>query len=143
MSHLRIASLARQHIARGWGVSRMLLPALLGVACENPFGGDCVSIGVPAFNITVIDAASRGAPTAVPIVSVTDGAFTEEQASPPFPGSGPPSYSLATERPGTYRVQVRAAGYQEFVLDNVRVTRGGDCNYLRQLRFTVALAKTP
>jgi hypothetical protein len=88
----------------------------------------------------VIDAVTRGAPTTVPVVTVTDGAFTEEQAAPPFSRSGPPSYSLA---PGSYRMQVRAAGYREFVLDNVRVARGGHCNQLRQVRVTVALAKAP
>lgn len=119
----------------------LLVPSLLGIACENPFGGDCVSIGSFAVSVTVVDAVTRAAPTSVPVVTVSDGAFVEEQAAPLFPGSGPPSYYLATERPGVYRVSVRAAGYQDFALDNVRVTRGGDCNYLRGAKITAALAK--
>jgi hypothetical protein len=47
MSHHRFASPARQRSPRGWTISRLLMPALLGIACESPFGGDCIAIGVP------------------------------------------------------------------------------------------------
>jgi hypothetical protein len=116
---------------------------LLGSACENPFGGDCVTVGVFGISVTVIDAVTKAAPSAIPVVRASDGAFVEELTAPQFPGSGPPQYSLAVERPGVYRVHVKAAGYQDFALDDVRVTRGGDCNYLRPARFTVSLSKVP
>lgn len=116
---------------------------LLAVACENPFGSDCVFIGVFGFYITVADAETKAAPCAVPVVTVTDGAYVEEQAAPPFPGSGSPSYALADERPGTYRVQVTATGYRDVVLDDMKITRGGHCDYLHHAKFTVALTKLP
>ncbi|MBC8089342.1 MAG: hypothetical protein H7Z40_18920 [Phycisphaerae bacterium] len=89
----------------------------------------------------VVDASTNRAPLAVPIFRIEDGAYVEEHATP-APRSDPPNYVSAIERPGTYRLIVRAAGYQDYVLDNVRVTRGGPCHYLSGVRLTIPLART-
>lgn len=114
---------------------------LFTIGCANPFAnGDCSSVGVSGIAATVVDATTNRAPLANPVLVITDGTYVEEHATP-FPRSDPPSYSGAVERPGTYRVVVRAAGYQDYVLDNVRVTRGGRCNALSGVRLTVSLVR--
>ena len=71
---------------------------------------------------------------------IEDGNYVEEYPTP-FPQTDPPSYAGANERPGTYRVVVRATGYKDYVLSNVRVTRGGRCNSLSGVRLTVSLVR--
>ena len=132
-----------QQRARHWRVARLLPAVVLGIGCENPFGGDCIAIGVAAIYLTVVDAVTKAAPDAVLSVRVTDGAFVEERAGLPVSGSGSYTLSLAPERPGVYRVEVKAAGYQDFVQNDVRATRGGDCNYMRPARLTVSLNRAP
>lgn len=118
------------------------IPALYAAGCANPFSSeDCISIGVAAINATVIDASTQRAPSATPVLRIEDGTYAEEYVVP-FPRSDPPSYSGAVERPGTYRVIVRATGYQDYVLDDFKVTRSGRCNYLHGVRLTIPLVRT-
>lgn len=72
---------------------------------------------------------------------IEDGAFVEDVAAPLF-RTDPPSLVGVAGRPGTYRVTVRAVGYQDHVVDNIRVTRGGHCNSLRGARLNVALTRS-
>lgn len=101
-------------------------------------GGDCVALGVFGVNVTVIDALTNGAPTAVPSLRIQDGAFVEEYAQP-APRSNPPRFSGAAEREGTYAITVSADGYQTYRASNLRVTRSGKCNSLRGVNLTVKL----
>ena len=72
--------------------------------------------------MTVVDAATNQ-PLCDAEVTVTDGGFRE--TLPVFPGSGADCrYSGPFERPGTYEVTVRRAGYPTAVQSNVRVTLG-------------------
>ncbi|MEO7359324.1 MAG: hypothetical protein ABI120_03285 [Gemmatimonadaceae bacterium] len=70
-----------------------------------------------------------------------EGTYVEEYTTP-FSPSDPPIYTGAVERPGTYRVVVRAAGYQDYALDNIKVVRGGRCNYLTGVRITIPLVRS-
>lgn len=116
--------------------------ALYTVACTNPFsGGDCTAVGVSGITVTVIDAITKGAPSATPMVRIEEGSYVEEHAVP-FPRSDPPLYTTADERPGTYRVVVRAVGYQDYVLDKIRVVRAGRCNALKGVRITAPLVRS-
>ena len=120
-----------------------MIATLFTIGCTNPFGnGDCSAVGVAGISATVIDANTNRAPVAVPSMRIEDGTYVEEYTTP-FPKSDPPGYSGAIERPGTYRVLVRAAGYQDYVIENVRITRAGRCNYLAGGRLTVSLVRTP
>lgn len=105
------------------------------------FEDDCTTVGLSALSITVIDAVTRARPVALPTMRVTDGAFVEVVTA--FPGSSPPVLSAAAERPGVYRFVVSASGYHDFVVDNIRVGRGGNCNHLRGFGMTVPLARMP
>ena len=109
------------------------------IGCINPFAtGDCVSVGVAGISVTVVDASTNLAPMTMPRLRLEDGTYVEEYVTP-FPRSDPPSFAGASERPGTYRVVVRAAGYRDFMRDDVRVTRGGRCNALSGVRLNVSL----
>lgn len=122
-----------------------LVLAIVGTvatACNNPFASsDCSTLGVAGIVVTVVDAGTNRAPTATPAIRLEDGAHVEEYTTP-FPQSDPPLYSGAVERPGTYRLVVSAAGYQDYVMANINVTRGGRCNYLSGVRLTVPLVRS-
>lgn len=85
-------------------------------------GGDCVAVGVAGISVTVTDARTNGAPTAVPSLRIEDGAFVEEYAQP-TPRSNPPSFAGAIEREGTYTITISAPGYQTHTATNLRVSR--------------------
>jgi hypothetical protein len=127
-------------------VVKTIRPAVTAMAiafatgCTNPFAGDCVAIGVFGITATVVDAATNRAPIATPVLFISEGTYTEEHATP-FARSDPPMYAGASERPGTYRVVVRATGYQDYVREGVRVTRGGHCNALSGVRLSVELVR--
>jgi hypothetical protein len=89
-------------------------------------GGDCTAILLPGIRVTIVDG-TTGNPFAGDVtVTVIDGSYTETDSPPPLP-AGPRVSSLAGERPGTYRVEVRAPGYVTWVRTNVRV-RSGYCH---------------
>jgi hypothetical protein len=56
-------------------------------------------------------------------IIATEGSYTET-INPP---AGAGSAGLAHERPGTYRVEIQAAGYETWVRTNVKVVRN-DCH---------------
>jgi Carboxypeptidase regulatory-like domain len=96
--------------------------AALGVAgCgDEPNPVICTAIAVSALTVTVLDAATN-TPICDAEVVVTDGGFRE--TLPVFPGSGADCrYSGPFERPGTYEVTVRRAGYPTAAQSGIRVT---------------------
>jgi hypothetical protein len=120
-----IASLSglryRGYMKRLVGVLLLSIGSVL-TAC----GGDCTLILLPGIRVTIVDGAT-GNPFAGDVtVTVTDGSYTETDSPPPLP-AGPRVSNLAGERPGTYRVEVRAPGHVTWVKTNVRV-RSGDCH---------------
>ena len=102
-------------------ISLVVLAALGAAACgDEPNPVICTAVAVSALTVTVLDAATN-APLCDAEVVVTDGSFRE--TLPVFPGSGADCrYSGPFERPGTYDVTVRRAGYPTAVQSNVRVT---------------------
>jgi len=120
-------------------VSVTLLAACM--ACSNPFAGsDCVSIGVSGISVYVVDGSTNGAPSTIPVVRLTDGAYVETITAP-SPGSVPYVYSGAVERPGRYEVSIEAAGYAPVTHSGVEVVRGGRCNAIRPVRIDVSLTR--
>lgn len=120
----------------------LLLPTVLA-SCSNPFGGDCVTIGVFGVSAYVTDAVTKGQPTSTPLLRLVDGSYVEEIAAPqPFPGQ--PVFLAAAERPGTYRLTITAPGYQDYVRESIVVRReSGGCQYLKGVRVDAALIRTP
>jgi hypothetical protein len=102
-------------------IASVVLAALGSAACgDEPSPVVCTAIAVAALNVTVLDV-STNQPICDAEVTVTDGAFTE--TLPVFPGSGADCrYSGPFERPGTYAITVRRAGYPTAVQSGVRVT---------------------
>jgi hypothetical protein len=100
-----------------WAVAAALLAAGCG---EEPSPVVCTAIAVAALNVTVLDA-STNQPICDAEVAVTDGGFRE--TLPVFPASGADCrYSGPFERPGTYEVAVRRAGYPPASQSGIRVT---------------------
>jgi hypothetical protein len=88
---------------------------------------NCTASVEPAVVVEIRDART-GAPLAAGAEGVVrDGAFVDVLR--PAEASGPDSTSLysrraADERPGTYAIEVRRAGYQTWTASGVRVERG-------------------
>ena len=121
---------------RGMFTVGAVLALMASQAC-----GDCVLVGVPGIMVTVTDAITKGAPTSVPSLRVTEGSYVEEQPRPPFDKT-PPEFAAAAERPGVYAVLIRSDGYQDFVKDGVRVSRSdSQCTSVKQVRITADLIR--
>lgn len=118
-----------------------LCAATLATGCENVFEGDCIDIGLSGIQATVVDATTNKPPLALPTLRIEEGDFVEQHTIPS--SLDPLLFAGAVERPGTYRVIVQASGYQAFSVDGVRVTRGGDCQYLQPARITISLQRAP
>ena len=125
---------------------RQLARALFGVltlsvaACSNPFSsGDCVSLGVYGIQATVTDGTTHQAPSSSPTLLIVDGSYQELVTL--TVSSNLPQLAAALERPGNYRVVVKASGYQDYTQENVAVTRAGACNYLQGVHLNVQLSR--
>jgi hypothetical protein len=100
-----------------WAVAAALGAAGCG---DEPSPVICTAVAVAALNVTVVDAATNQ-PLCDAEVTVTDGGFRETLRV--FPSSGADCrYSGPFERPGTYEITVRRAGYPTAVQSGVRVT---------------------
>lgn len=99
-----------------------VIPAALSAAAcgGEPNPVVCTAVAVAALNVTVVDAATSQ-PLCDAEVTVTDGSFRETLMA--FPASADCRYSGPYERPGTYEITVRRAGYPTVVQSGVRVAR--------------------
>lgn len=137
-----ITSIAPRHARRHRAHSLLALLLIPTMSCSNIFSGDCVLPGVYGIQTLVTDARTQRAPTSVATVRLRDGEYVET-ITVPFPGSEPPSYAGAVERPGRYDVTVDAAGYRSETRTNIVVQRGGNCNAIRPVRVPVTLTPVP
>lgn len=96
----------------------------------------CVGPGFEGLEITVIDEATRGSPTAIPVVRATsDGlSFTLQRDLT----SNPPRYTGGS-RPGSYQLRIETPGYETLVKDNVVIREEGSCKNIVASRFTVSV----
>lgn len=107
----------------------LVLPVFLLSACSIFEDGDCVALDAYGIHMTVEDSISGGAITSIPSFTAVDGDYTESLPQPN--GIGGITFVAAFERPGTYDVTVRAAGYQDWIRNDVLVGRQpGKCGYL-------------
>lgn len=109
--------------------------AILASACSLITTGDCVDVGVSGIRVTVLDQRTRQSPNGA-TVTLADGDYRET-----LMGNGG-VYNGAIERPGTYSITVEAPGYSTWTRNNVRVVRGGSCNYLKSVAVTSELQPT-
>lgn len=92
--------------------------------------------GYPALLVTVVDAQTGGPLLTEVLMVVTDGAFSETYRVAP-PVTLP--LAAADERPGTYSIEVSAAGYQTWRISGVRVGRSFLCDQQDTRRLTAGL----
>ncbi len=114
---------------------RLLLVALVFAA--NGCAQACDLVLKPGIVLTIVDGAT-GNPIEEATVIATDGAYSETvnlPSSPPAPGHA----VLASERAGTYRVEVQAPGYLPWVMSGVRVSRD-DC-HVETVQLTAQLTR--
>jgi hypothetical protein len=71
---------------------------------------------------------------------LTDGTYVETVAGV-LQSTDAVQLGGAVERPGTYRAEFEAAGYQSMARENVEVRRRGRCNYLQPVRLDVELVR--
>lgn len=116
-------------------VVSMALVAVVASGCSLLTTGDCVSIGVPGIQISVLDPRTNQIPSGT-VVTVTDGDYRETlmRAGAVYIG--------VVERPGTYSIVVEAPGYARWTRENVRIVRSGSCNYLQRVTLSSELQPT-
>ena len=99
-----------------------LLPLL--AACANPLTGrECTTDVHPAVSVQIHDARSAAVLAGPATAVARDGAFADTAEVEP----GDSWARLALERPGTYEVTVRRAGYREWTRTGVRA-EDGECH---------------
>jgi len=103
---------------------------------------DCTTVGAPSVAVRVVDAITL-APLSTGVVVQLFGpdGGTDERAQPGA-GSVPPTYYVGlSNKPGLYRVLVRATGYQEATRENIRVAEG-KCGLGRTAEISIPLTRT-
>jgi hypothetical protein len=113
-------------------ILRVLLVAL--VLAANGCAQGCDAILKTGILVTIVDGAT-GQPIVEEVtVIATEGSYSQTVMA--VQGVA----ALAHERPGTYRVEVQAAGYQPWVMPSVGVTRDG-C-HVETVQLTALLTRT-
>jgi hypothetical protein len=127
----------------GWRVIMKIVACgalLVGGVLVWGLGGCSVSCTLaprPSFDVSVVDSASGG-PVDVPVtVVISDGVFRDSA----HVGVGESQrMAILFERPGNYRVEVRAAGYASWIRDGLRV-REDEC-HVQTLELVVRLQRS-
>lgn len=110
----------------------LLLTSITGCAA------DCAGVGVPGFNLVLIDATSKQSITN----NVTATASSGDRSYPLelFTGVQPPTFS-GVIREGIYQLHIEAEGYQPFVRDGMELRRTGRCQDLERVYLTIPLQR--
>ncbi len=108
--------------------------------CKVSFAPDCVTIGLSGILVTVVEATGGHAISATPTVRLIDGEY--EETATRAGNTLPHLLTGAIERTGTYSVIVEAEGYATARRDDVVVSRGGPCNYLRSVELRIGLSRS-
>jgi hypothetical protein len=118
--------------------------AFLLTGCGSAvFDGPCTADYRYGLTVTVIDSVT-GSPPASAVLLARSGAYADSvgPAAPQLSYENGPSVlrlSTAGERPGTYELTVRAAGYRDWTLTRVKVT-GDEC-HVRPVAVTARLQR--
>lgn len=104
--------------------------ALFAGGCGG-FSGFCTADIERGIEVSVYDAQTHAPIASGAVGTIQDGGYTETLT----PAGGDLAGNLisiggAQERPGTYTVNIGKTGYQTWVMQNVRVTKG-DCHVNR------------
>jgi hypothetical protein len=91
---------------------------------------DCTLSEDPGINVEVRDSVTDVVLRRGYTVVVSEGAYRDSTTIPSDGPEYPWGVQSAWERPGVYRVAVRASGYREWVRTGVRV-RAGECHVRR------------
>lgn len=117
--------------------SAILVALMPGIDTSEPNRMNrCTASIEPAIAITVSDART-GSPLEATIL-VEDGNFQEQLNLRGVTAAGQIIYGGAFERPGVYTVKVSRVGYEEAVLNDIKVTQD-ECHVVTQ-NLTVALS---
>lgn len=102
-----------------------LLPVVFALSGCSIFPG-CDDIERYAISVVVFDGVTQDTVRGVEVVATAiDGSFRDvRRFTPPLTGNVF-STLLGRERPGSYRVEIAALGYQLWVMHDVRVTEDG------------------
>ncbi len=127
---LRSASFPRRTV-------QLALRAFVGASTAC---GDCVLVGTYGVNASVMDAVTKRAPDSAPTMTLTDGEYVESVVGV-LRDQYPVQLYGAVERPGVYKLEVRAPGYRSEVLEKLTVRRGGSCDAMKTVRVNIELQR--
>jgi hypothetical protein len=104
----------------------------------NGCGKACDAVSKPGIAVTIVDGAAGSLIEGEVTVIASEGSYSDTVSLPVFP-SASRFAALAYERPGTYRLEVQAAGYLPWVMSSVRVS-SDDCHVV-PVELTARLTK--
>lgn len=115
--------------------TRQCISILVLVSATGSCGSDA---GYPALMVTVVDTQTGGPPLTEVLMVVTDGAFSETYRVAP-PRTLP--LVAASQRPGTYSIELSAAGYRTWRISAARVGDSFLCDRIDTRRLTAELER--
>lgn len=122
-------------------VAAIIGAATLGLsACIGPFE-PCDDIGNFGIKVTVIDSATGRTPPLglTALLILTEGTYTETAQASVQIANTPLVVAGALERPGTYALEVRLTGYQNWTTTGVHVQEEGRCDNVKTVNLTARM----
>lgn len=123
---------------RGNRLNRALAVAALTIWLGGCSNGDCGGAALHGLRIRVVDARTQRSLEQMATVTATEGAYTEVLTID-YSRPNERLYLGASERSGTYTVQVEAPGYAATTRTDLTVTRNRRCGDIRPLEVTIAM----
>jgi hypothetical protein len=115
---------------------------LLGSACTESLGLGCGDAGTPGIVLLAVSARFQSPLTEPPRVTVTEGAYSETAQVVRPAGDSGYYFAAASNRPGTYTIQITAPGFRDWTRPDVRVEPSSSCQRVRSVQLTAALDPT-
>ena len=110
---------------RHLGVSASVLLVLLGLSACQAFAPACTQDLRPGISLTLLASATAGSIDTDSVLAIAvEGAYADTVGGNP-PDDRIPKLGLAYERAGTYRVEVKARGYEDWSRSGIRVLAEG------------------
>lgn len=123
---------------RGNRLNRALAVAALTIWLGGCSNGDCGGAALHGLRIRVVDARTQRSLEQMATVTATEGAYTEILTID-YSRPNERLYLGASERSGTYTVQVEASGYAATTRTDLTVTRNRRCGDIRPLEVIIAM----
>jgi hypothetical protein len=108
--------------------------------CIGPFE-PCDDVGNFGIQVTVVDSVTGRPPPigTTAFLILREGTYIETAQASLQISNGTLVVAAALERPGTYSLEVRVLGYQNWTISGVRVSEEGRCDNVKTVKLTARM----